>query len=130
PMNTGDYNMFVPPPEHRFAHEQLTAHPSTLTGAADYEQDYQNHYQLGAHFRQSGNPVRAQAEYEQAIREVERLRAQLLIEQRADFLLDKQVVYEEMVDLCLTLQRPTEALTYAEMVKSRTLHDLLALQID
>jgi len=118
--------MFVLPPEH--SREQLSARPSTVMVVANQEQNYQNHHQIGKHFRQSGNPLGAQAEYRQAIREVERLRSQLRIEQRADFLADKQAIYEEMVELCLALEQPAQALTYVEMIKSRTLHDLLTLQ--
>ena len=122
--------MFAPPHEHRNAREQFSAHPSTMTAVAQPEQGYYSHYQLGNHFKQSGNPIQAQIEYQAAIREVEHLRAQCVIDQRAHFLLDKQKLYEEMVDLCLSLQQPAEALAYAEMVKSRTLHDLLAMQMD
>ena len=50
--------------------------------------------------------------------------------QRTDFFADKLMVYEDMFELCLDLQQPTQALAYAELVKSRTLADLLAMQID
>ena len=44
-----------------------------------------------------------------------------MIEFRADFLADKQTVYEDMVDLCLARQAPDQGFTYAERAKSRAL---------
>ncbi len=122
--------MFAAPPGHRFAREPLFIKPATMTVLTNPEQKYRHHYQLGKHFKQAGRLASAQAEYQQAIHELERRRAQLSLEQRTDFLADKQFVYEDMVDLCLDLQQPAQALAYAELIKSRTLADLLAMQID
>ncbi len=119
--------MFVPQPEHRLAREQLSARPSLPPAVDKQEPKYHSYHQLGNHFKQGGHSVLALAEYQQAIHELERLRAQLTIKQRADFLADKQMIYEEMVDLCLELQQPAQALAYAELVKSRMLADLMAM---
>ncbi|MFN8489799.1 MAG: CHAT domain-containing protein [Caldilineaceae bacterium] len=122
--------MFAQPHEHVQVRELLFARPSALTALKPQEQSYQSHFQLGNQLKQSGNPFGAQAEYQQAIAELERLRSQLSIDRRSDFLMDKQHVYEEMVNLCIDIQQPAQALAYAEMTKSRTLYDLLAMQID
>lgn len=122
--------MFVPLPEHSLTHEVLMAQSPSST-AIDYcDPPYYKHYQLGKHLKQSGNPLGAQIEYQKAIHEVERSRNQLSIDQRSDFLVDKQSMYEEMVSLCIDLQQPAQALVYAEMLKSRTLHDILDMQIN
>ncbi len=122
--------MFAPPHEHAQVRELLSARPAALPALNPQEQSYQSHIQLGNRLKQAGNPCGAQAEYQQAITELERLRSQLSIDRRSDFLADKQNVYEEMVNLCIDNQQPEQALAYAEMTKSRTLHDLLAMQID
>jgi CHAT domain-containing protein len=72
----------------------------------------------------------AQAAYDRAIQELERLRGNMMIEFRADFLADKQTVYEDMVDLCLAQQAPDAGFAYAERAKSRALLDLLAHRVD
>jgi CHAT domain-containing protein len=43
---------------------------------------------------------------------------------------DKQGIYEDMVDLCLQLDRPQQALQFAERAKSRALLDLVAYRLD
>ena len=91
---------------------------------------YQAHHLLGTLSAALENVQEAQAEYERAIHELERLRGQLMVEFRADFLEDKQAVYEDMVDLCLAQDRPEQALHYAERAKSRALIDLLAYRLD
>ena len=53
-----------------------------------------------------------------------------MVEFRAGFLEDKQMVYEDMVALCLELGEPLRALEYAERAKSRALLDLLAYRLD
>ncbi|MCX6050082.1 MAG: CHAT domain-containing protein [Chloroflexi bacterium] len=122
--------MFALPPGHRFTREQFSVEPSSLPVATDRQQKYRRHYQLGNYFKRADELASAQAEYQKAIQALEDRRAQLLIEQRTDFLADKQFVYEDMVDLCLDLQQPDQALAYAELVKSRALADLLAIQVD
>jgi tetratricopeptide (TPR) repeat protein len=73
---------------------------------------------------------RALEECDQAIQHLERLRGRLMVEFRAGFLEDKQVVYEDAVSLCLELERPQRGLEYAEQAKSRALLDLLAFRFD
>ena len=77
-----------------------------------------------------GDLPAAAAAYDAAIQEVERLRGRLMVEFRADFLEDKQEVYEDMVRLTLELGQPARSLTYAERAKSRSLLDLLAYRLD
>lgn len=91
---------------------------------------YQGHYLLGDLCKQRAEMPQAQAAYDRAIQELERLRSNMMIEFRADFLADKQMVYEDMVDLCLTQQAPDAGFAYAERAKSRALLDLLAHRVD
>jgi CHAT domain-containing protein len=53
-----------------------------------------------------------------------------MIEFRADFLEDKQVVYEDLVEICLEMGEAQEGLAYAERAKSRALLELLAFRLD
>lgn len=75
-------------------------------------------------------PAQAAAAYDQAIAELERLRGQLMMEFRADFLTDKQRIYEEVVQLKLAEGDPAAALTYVERAKSRALLDLITYRVD
>ena len=68
--------------------------------------------------------------YDQAIAELERLRGQLMMEYRAEFLTDKQAVYEEMVQLHLADGEAAKALHYVERAKSRALLDLITYRVD
>ncbi|HFQ93341.1 MAG TPA: CHAT domain-containing protein, partial [Anaerolineae bacterium] len=72
----------------------------------------------------------ARVAYDQAITELERLRGQLMMEFRAEFLTDKQAVYEEMVQLCLADGQTADALRYVERAKSRALLDLITYRVD
>ncbi|MEZ4868687.1 MAG: CHAT domain-containing tetratricopeptide repeat protein [Caldilineaceae bacterium] len=92
--------------------------------------EYQIHHLLGTLATQTGATAQALAEYEQAIEELEHLRGQMMIEFRAAFLEDKEGIYEDMVELCLTLDRPLTGLAYAERAKSRALLELLASRVD
>jgi CHAT domain-containing protein/tetratricopeptide (TPR) repeat protein len=91
---------------------------------------YQSRYLLGRLARARGDQVQALAEYELAIRELERLRGRIMIEFRVDFLEDKQEVYEEIVELSLAMDQPLKGLEYAERAKSRALLDILAYRLD
>ncbi|MBN2004703.1 MAG: CHAT domain-containing protein [Anaerolineae bacterium] len=91
---------------------------------------YQSHHILGCLARTHGDLAEALAEYDLAIEALEQLRGRLMVEFRADFLEDKQAVYEEVVDLCLDMDRPQEGLEYAERAKSRALLDLLAYHLN
>ncbi len=77
-----------------------------------------------------GNFDQARAEYEEAIHQLERLRGRLMLEFRSDFLLDKENLYEDLVETCLELGQPEDALAYAERAKSRALLELLAFRVD
>ncbi|MBX3013775.1 MAG: CHAT domain-containing protein [Caldilineaceae bacterium] len=111
--------------------QQLLAQVFALSAQSDIPTlAYQAHYLLGELCKQQGEVTRAHAAYARAIQELERLRGNLMVEFRADFLADKQNVYEEMVDLCLAQQEPTLGFTYAERAKSRALLDLLAQRVD
>ncbi|MFL7793498.1 MAG: CHAT domain-containing protein [Anaerolineae bacterium] len=91
---------------------------------------YQSHHILGRLARSHSDLTAALTEYDLAIEELERLQGRLMVEFRADFLEDKQVVYEEAVDICLDMDRPHEGLEYAERAKSRALLDLLAYRLN
>ena len=91
---------------------------------------YQCYHLLGRLAVAGGEPERALAEYDRAIREVERLRGRLMVEFRVGFVGDKQGIYEDTVDLCLALGRPQQAFEYAGRAKSRALLDLLAYRLD
>lgn len=91
---------------------------------------HQGHHLLGGLALARGDRPGALAHYEQAIQEFERLRGQLMVEHRIDFVQDKQLVYEDAVCLCLDLDLPEKASRFAERSKSRALHDLLAYRLD
>lgn len=91
---------------------------------------YQAHHIRGALAAAQEKLEDALEEYERAIEELERLRGRLMVEFRVDFLEDKELIYEDMVGLCLSLNRPLRGLEYAERAKSRALLDLLAQRLD
>ncbi len=91
---------------------------------------YQAHFLLGSLALSGGNPHKAAAEYDLAVRELERLRGHMMVEHRVDFLQDKATVYEELVRIHLDAGRPARALECAERGKSRALLDLLAFRLD
>lgn len=88
-------------------------------------------FQLDGELSQSkGRLLAALAAYEASIDELEQLYGRLMIEFRADFLEDKERIYEETVLLCLQLKQPKRALEFCERAKSRALQDLLNLRIN
>jgi CHAT domain-containing protein len=91
---------------------------------------YQSHQLLAALAEIRGDREQARVQYEQAIGELERLQGRLMVEFRADYLEDKEAVYEDMVRFCLEEDQPSQALEYAERAKSRALVDLLAFRLD
>ncbi|MHC4617837.1 MAG: CHAT domain-containing tetratricopeptide repeat protein [Planctomycetota bacterium] len=108
-----------------------------VTRALDIAQDtnipsqvYQCHYLLGVLAEEQAKWQDALAAYDRAIQELERLCGRMMVEFRANYLEDKVVVYEDMVALCLDLDRPSLGLEYAERAKSRALLDLLAYRLD
>lgn len=72
----------------------------------------------------------ARSRMELAINALEQLRGRLMLEFRSDFLLDKHLIYEEMVQLCLQMNEPVASLHYAERAKSRVLLEMLAFRLD
>lgn len=91
---------------------------------------YQAHHLLATSLRAQGELEEALTRYECGIEQLELLRSRLMVEFRADFVADKQAIYEDIVDLALDLDRPRHALEYAERAKSRALLDILAYRID
>ena len=92
---------------------------------------YQIHVHLGDLARLQKEYTQAYTEYDDAIQQVEQLRSRLMVEFNADFLEDKQTLYQESVHLCITkLQKPEQAWHYVERAKSRALIDILAHRID
>ena len=91
---------------------------------------YQAHYLSGQINLAHGDRIRALTAYDAAIRELERLQGQIMVEFRADFLVDKNEVYTYAVDLCLDAGNPEIALYYAERAKSRALLAMLAHHVD
>ncbi len=85
---------------------------------------------LGQMAQARGDLAGASLAYDQAIDQIERLRGRMMVEYRADYLEDKQSVYEQAVSLCLDAHQPESALVYAERAKSRSLLDLLAYRLD
>jgi CHAT domain-containing protein/tetratricopeptide (TPR) repeat protein len=91
---------------------------------------YQAYYLLGALARTRGNLEEARTHFERATTQLEQLRGRLMVEFRADFLEDKQTVYEDLVQLSLDLGEAEQGLAYAERAKSRALLELLAFRLD
>lgn len=91
---------------------------------------YQGHYLLGLLAVEAEAYALARMEMEQAINAIERLRGRLMLEFRSDFLLDKHLVYEDTVQLCLKMGDPAASLQYAERAKSRVLLEMLAFRLD
>lgn len=68
--------------------------------------------------------------YEGSIFQLEKLRRALMLEHRAQFLDDKNLVFESAVHLCLACGKMDIALEYAERAKSRVLVDMLDQQLN
>lgn len=91
---------------------------------------YEGHYVQGKLAQANGIYDQALAAYQQAVQALERLQGHLMVEYRADFAADKQVVYEEIVGLYLQQGQPPQAFEYTERAKSRALLDLVARSLD
>ena len=91
---------------------------------------YQGYQLLGRLSKAQGDCEDALCEYSRSITELERLKGNVITEYQADFLEDKQNVYEETVSIYLDLERDDEALAFAERAKSQALKELLAFQVD
>ena len=89
---------------HRLLAETLATGESRNVPALTY----QGRHLLGILAEDQGDLQNALAEYDQAIEELEGLRGRLMVEFRADFVQDKQVVYEDVVSLCLDMDQPAQ----------------------
>ncbi|MGE5224164.1 MAG: tetratricopeptide repeat protein, partial [Omnitrophica WOR_2 bacterium] len=91
---------------------------------------YAAHATLGRLAEERGDYRAALDEYECAIQNLEVLRGRMMVEFRADFLEDKQSLYEDIVSLYVDLGYPQQALQHAERAKSRALLELIAYRLD
>lgn len=91
---------------------------------------YQIHHLQGVLNAQQGRLADAFAAFAEGIDALEQLYGRLMLEYRADFAGDKNRLYEEMVALCLEMDRPETGLLYAERAKSSALRDLLAHRLN
>jgi CHAT domain-containing protein/tetratricopeptide (TPR) repeat protein len=91
---------------------------------------YQAKHLQGKVIKELGNLTGAQTALDEAITALERLRGHLMVEFRAGFQEDKQIIYEDMVGLCLELAQPDAGFSYAERAKSRALLDLLTYRLN
>ncbi len=99
-----------------------TDHVPALTYAA--------HTLLGKVAERQGDSLEAMSEYDLAIQDLEKLRGRMMIEFRADFLEDKQSLYEDIVGMCIDLDQVEVGLRYAERAKSRALVEMIAYRLD
>lgn len=67
----------------------------------------------------------ALATFEKSMMELERVRSQMMIEDRSFFLRNKLSIYEDAVEASLASDQPALGLSYSERAKSRALLDLL-----
>ncbi len=91
---------------------------------------FQCHHLLGRVEAQRDRPQQALALYRQAIQELELLRGSLMMEYRADFLEDKQAVYEDAVRVSLDMGQVLQGMEYAERAKSRALLEMVAFRME
>lgn len=91
---------------------------------------YRGHHLLGHLARRAGQPVQAEMQLKAAIADLESLRHSLMVEFRPDFLLGRESVYQELVELYLDQGQVSLAWSLAERGKSRALLDLLDQEID
>jgi CHAT domain-containing protein len=86
------------------------------------------HYALAHVATARGQCDRAVAEYDAAIRDLERVQSSLATELRAEFLGDKLQVFHDAIELCLSTGEVERAFGYLERAKSRALVDYLMSQ--
>ncbi|HEX9029218.1 MAG TPA: CHAT domain-containing tetratricopeptide repeat protein, partial [Anaerolineales bacterium] len=91
---------------------------------------YPSRHLLGQLAIRAGNPQEGLAAFDQAIQELELICGRMMVEFRANFIEDKERIYQDTVDLCLDLGEPLRGLEYAERAKSRALLDLLAYRVN
>jgi CHAT domain-containing protein len=91
---------------------------------------YQAQYLQGTLATKQHHSQTALAKFDQAIQDLEQMYGRLMIEFRADFVADKEQIYEDAVAICLELQQPAAGLEYCERAKSRALQDMLAHRLN
>lgn len=91
---------------------------------------YPSRYTLGLAALRQGRGLEGLAAFEQAIEDLELLRGQMMVEFRAGFVEDKGRLYEDTVELCLSLGQVDRGLEFCERAKSRALLDLLSHRAD
>jgi CHAT domain-containing protein/tetratricopeptide (TPR) repeat protein len=85
------------------------------------------HTSLGLLAAARGETARAEASFRRAVSLIEDLRAPLPAEEfRTAFVADKLAPYDELVRLCLSDGRTTDALCYTERARSRALVEMLS----
>ena len=97
-----------------------------------HEQVYQAEALLGR-LAQHGNDLEAAFErYAAAIQALAHLQSRTMLELRPDFLEDaeKRGIFSSMVQTCLLLDRPNEAMDFVERARAGALRDLLKHRID
>ncbi|MEZ4590549.1 MAG: CHAT domain-containing tetratricopeptide repeat protein [Chloroflexota bacterium] len=92
--------------------------------------NYQAQYLQGTLASKQNDAQTALARLDAAIQELEQMYGRLMIEFRADFVADKEQIYEDAVSICLDLQQPAKGLEYCERAKSRALQDMLAHRLN
>lgn len=113
-----------------FAEAEMYLGQALALGGSIPSLAYQTHSLYGALAARRNQPDQAIKAYHTAITFLEQLRNYLMVEFRAGFLEDKQVLYENMVDLYLAQNEPVRALEYVERARSRALLDMLAHRLD
>jgi CHAT domain-containing protein/tetratricopeptide (TPR) repeat protein len=93
---------------------------------------YEGHAVLGQVAELDEEHAAAFEHYERAITALKRIQGRVMFEFRPDFMADrdKERVYEAIVGLCLSSNKPQAALEYVEEAKSRALIDLIAHRLD
>ncbi len=116
---------------HHAGAAALMARALSITQAIDAPVlTYRALYLQGQLALAEGDPDKALSAYEAAIHELERLQGRIMVEFRADFLADKDLVYAHAADLCLRAGEAERALAFAERAKSRALLSMLSHHID
>jgi CHAT domain-containing protein len=79
--------------------------------------------------QKQGDFRRALDEFDQAIRGLEQWRSRMMVEFRASFLEDKQVLYDDVITMCVENGQPEKAFSFAERAKSQSLLEMLENRI-
>lgn len=116
--------------QYDLAHELVQAVLAVAYGKDVPQLLYEGHYVQGKLAQATGAYEQALAAYSQSVQALEQLQGHLMVEYRADFAADKQMVYEELVGLYLQQGQAAKAFAYTERAKSRALLDLVARGLD